>query len=336
VNSLQRLESALAGHAFGDTLCMPLVFGGAAFLTHVKLKEYLQNGEILAQCQLNSQQKFNYDAVFVYGDNCIEAEALGSRICFPENAYPYIEKYRLEDPKQLSELPDFNPLTDGRMPELLQAVKILKAELGDNLPIVGVVLGPMSIASQLMGLERLLYLLLDSPCEFADMLNFTAGISLKSGLALLAQGAHISAVIDPSASQSILPSEMFVRYLLPQIRDIFFQFKSAGALASWLMITGNSQGLLPYYRQCGVNIASIDYEVPLEEALKWGEDFLVAGNIKPYRFVNKTPQEIIREGKELINLAAGSKRFILSSGCEIPLDTKPDNLAALINAVRDV
>jgi len=201
VNRLQRLEAALAGHAFGKSLCIPLVFGGAAFLTKVKLKEYLQNGEILAQCQLNSQQKFDYDAVFVYGDNCIEAEALGSKIYFPENAYPYIEKYRLEDPKQLKELPDFNPLTDGRMPELLRAAAFLKAELGDNLPIVGVVLGPMSIASQLMGLERLLYLLLDSPCEFEDIIRFASGVSLKSGLALLAQGAHISAVIDPSSSQ---------------------------------------------------------------------------------------------------------------------------------------
>ncbi|EHQ91356.1 uroporphyrinogen decarboxylase family protein [Desulfosporosinus youngiae] len=335
MNRLQRLEAALAGHAFGKSLCIPLVFGGAAFLTKVKLKEYLQNGEILAQCQLNSQQKFDYDAVFVYGDNCIEAEALGSKIYFPENAYPYIEKYRLEDPKQLKELPDFNPLTDGRMPELLRAAAFLKAELGDNLPIVGVVLGPMSIASQLMGLERLLYLLLDSPCEFEDIIRFASGVSLKSGLALLAQGAHISAVIDPSSSQSILPSEMYGRYILPHIRAVFSQFKSAGARASWLMITGNSQGLLPYYRQCGVDIAGIDYEVPLEEALKWEGDFLVSGNIKPYRFINKTPQEILREGKELISLAAG-RRFILSSGCEIPLDTKPENLAALIKAAKDV
>lgn len=335
MNSLQRLEAALAGHAFDEALCIPLVFGGAAFLTDVKLKRYLQNGEILAQCQLDSQQKFDYDAVFVYGDNCIEAEALGSRVYFPENAYPYIEKYRLEDPRQLKDLPDFNPSTDGRIPELLRAVALLKTELGDSLPIAGVVLGPMSIASQLMGLERLLYLLLDSPCEFADIIKFASGITLKAGLALLAQGAHISAVIDPSASQSILPSEIFGRYLLPTIRDIFSQFKGAGAMASWLVITGNSQGLLPYYRQCGVDIAGIDYEVPLAEALKWEGDFLISGNIKPYRFVNQTPQEIIREGQELISLAAG-RRFILSSGCEVPLDTKPENLAALIKAVRDV
>ncbi|WP_242825421.1 uroporphyrinogen decarboxylase family protein [Desulfitobacterium dichloroeliminans] len=326
--------AVLKGNSFQDTLCMPLVFGGAAFLTDVKLRQYLQNGEVLGQCQLNSQQRFDYDAVFVYGDNCVEAEALGAKVYFPENAYPYLKEYILEDPGQLRELPVIDPRQDGRMPELLRAAEYLRTELGDHLPIVGVVLGPMSIASQLMGLERLLYLLLDSPCEFENVIKYTSEISQKFGMSLLAHGVHMTAVIDPSASESIIPGEVFVRYLLPHLRETFAHFREAGALACWLMITGNTQGFLPYYGQCGIEIASIDYEVPLTEALKWGENLTIAGNIKPYSFINKSSKDIFCRSQELIHQAMGRKRFILSSGCEIPLDSKPENLAAFVRGAK--
>ncbi len=334
MSRLQRLMALLEGNAFRDILCMPLVFGSAAFLTDVKLKQYLQNGEILAQCQLNAQQVFDYDAVFVYGDNCIEAEALGTNVFFPENAYPYITNYLLENSSQLSDLPVVDPYRDGRMPELLRAAAYLRTELGDHLPVVGVVLGPMSIASQLMGLERLLYLFLDSPTGFERVIKYSAEISRKLGLALLAQGVHISAVIDPSASGSIIPEEVFVRYIQPCLRDIFTHFKEAGALACWLMITGNTQELLPHYSQCGIEIASIDYEVSLTEALKWGEELIIAGNMKPYSFVNKTPQDIFDLSNKLIGQVAGRQRFVLSSGCEIPLDSKPENLLAFVRGSK--
>lgn len=280
------------------------------------------------------KKKLGYDAVFVYGDNCVEAEAVGCKLHFPEKAYPYIKQYVVDDYKKFNHLPLPDPQKDGRMPQLLKAAKLLREQVGQELPVIGILLGPMSIAGQLMGLEKLLYLLLDSPQEFERFLDYTSQISLDFGLALLQAGIHIPAILDPSASQSVIPSEIFLRFLLPRYQYIFNCFESAQPLASWLIITGNTKDLLPYYPQCGINIASIDYEVDVQDAFNSAPELIFAGNIKPFTFVNDSPQQIIRQGKRLVSLAGKSKGFILSSGCEVPLDTKQENITALVNTVR--
>src|SRR5690606_15392346 len=114
VNSLQRLIDLIEGNSYDVFPCIPLVFGYSSRIKGLNLKNYLQNGEYLAQCQLCSQKKFGYDAVFVYGDNCVEVEAVGCRLHFPENAYPYIKKYAVEDRQKITYLPLPNPQKDGR------------------------------------------------------------------------------------------------------------------------------------------------------------------------------------------------------------------------------
>lgn len=323
----------LEGNSYDRFPCIPLVFGYAANVGGLKLRKYLQNGEYLALCQMNSQRKFGYDAVFVYGDNCIEAEAVGCKLHFPENAYPYITKYVAKDFRKFEKLKLPNPKEDGRMPELLKAARLIKSNVGNDLPIVGILLGPMSIAGQLMGLENLLYLLIDTPHKFTNILNYTSEISMKFGLALLEAGVHIPLILEPSASQSIIPSEFFIDYLIPYMNQIIGEFKIRGALASWLMITGNTRDILPYFSQCGADIVTVDYEVSLQEAFNIAPELILAGNVKPFSFVNNLPQSIHTLGKKLIKLAVGKKGFILSSGCELPLDTRPENIFAFINSV---
>jgi uroporphyrinogen decarboxylase len=83
-----------------------------------------------------------------------------------------------------------------------------------------------------------------------------------------------------------------------------------------------------------VNIANFDYCVdPLyaQEALP---QTCLDGNIKPLSFVQATSEEIAAESSRLLELFAGRRGFILSSGCEIPPESKPENVAAMVMATR--
>ncbi|NLC77105.1 MAG: SpoIIE family protein phosphatase [Clostridia bacterium] len=192
---LTRFMTVIEGKKVDAALCVPLVFGYAASFSGISLKSYLQNGEQLAWAQLQTQRAYGYDAVFVNGGNSVEAEALGCLLHFSENDYPYVIQPVLEDLRNASDLEIPDPFQSRRMSEMISACRILRKEVGDSLPVVGCVLGPASIAGQLAGLEKLLFLLADDPAAFQQVLNTVMKVSLDFGKALLQAGAHLIIVL---------------------------------------------------------------------------------------------------------------------------------------------
>ena len=63
-------------------------------------------------------------------------------------------------------------------------------------------------------------------------------------------------------------------------------------------------------------------------------DLCLDGNLKPLAFVEASPEEIEAEARRLIRLFGKRGRFILSSGCEIPPEARPENIEALGRAAR--
>jgi len=56
--------------------------------------------------------------------------------------------------------------------------------------------------------------------------------------------------------------------------------------------------------------------------------------MKSLSFVEARPEEITAAAARLVTAFAGRGGFLLSSGCEIPLEAKPENIAALAAAAR--
>lgn len=179
MNSLERIQAAVS---FGKPDRVPViaqVFGHAAVLAGVPLGEYVRNGELLARCQLQALARYGYDAVFALMDTSVETEALGSRLACRADSYPYVEQYALADAGELDRLAVPDPERCGRMPELLKAARILRREVGDEFLIVGCVLGPMTMATQLMGAEKALFCAVDEPEQFGRVLDFAAEVAVS-------------------------------------------------------------------------------------------------------------------------------------------------------------
>lgn len=333
MNSLERVLACLRFAKVDRIPCIPLVFGHAAWLTGVKLRSYVSDGKVMAQCQLQALQEFGHDAVFAYADNSVEAEAIGARLSYPENTYPVIQTPCLESLKDLDRLVVPDPLNSGRLPQVVEACRILRHRVGERTLVVGIVLGPLSIAGQIMGLEKLLYSLLDDPQGVKAVLDFTAETSIAFGLSMLRAGIHIPLLYDPTASCSVITEKIFVEFEAPLIKRVFSTFKAAGAQACWLQITGRTQPILPYFRDTGADLATVDYLVDLEEAFNLSPELGLLGNLKPYCFVAKQPEEIGQRGRQLVNLAAERGGFILGSGGEVPLEARAENVRALVKAV---
>ena len=107
-----------------------------------------------------------------------------------------------------------------------------------------------------------------------------------------------------------------------------------GSAGNWLHIAGPATPILPYYRDAGVDIANFDYCVSMDEANNMLPAICLDGNIKSLSFIEGTPADIRKESKKLLSYFREREGFILSSGCEIPPESRPENIAAMVQAVE--
>jgi uroporphyrinogen decarboxylase len=92
--------------------------------------------------------------------------------------------------------------------------------------------------------------------------------------------------------------------------------------------------ILKYYPEAGVNLANFDYCVSPGEATGELPRMCFDGNVKPLMFIEGTPMEIEAEARTLIPSFQDRGGFILSSGCEIPPESAPENIMAMVEAAR--
>jgi len=334
MNSIERIASTLKFEKPDRVPVIAQVFGHAATVAGLDLGEYIRDGELLARGQIRALDCYGYDAVFALMDTYVETEAVGSVLTYFKNKYPVVKSYALDqdtDPDTLS-VPD--PHHAGRMPALLNAAGILREEVGDEVLVVGCVLGPLTVATQLLGIEKALYLAIDDPERFSRVLDFATDVVIRFGKAQIDAGVHLPVVFDPSASPAVIPHRFFSEFELPRLARLFSALKAHGAAANWLHIAGAVGQILPFYPGAGVDIANFDYCVsPLvaQEAL---DKTVLDGNIKPWSFVEAAPEEITLESSRLLDQFAHRGGFILSSGCEIPPESRQENVAAMVMATR--
>ena len=337
MNSLERFYQTLRCQATDRRCALPLVFGFAAHTSGVKLKDYLSDAEALAYAQLQAQQEFGYDAVYIYGGNAVEVESIGVPVVFPEGDYPYVDPQYQPEPlaallDKLDKL-DTDLTGRGRIPQLVKAVSRLRQQVDGQLPVVGVVAGPFTIAIQILGLEKMLFSLIDEPLQAARFLQQVSLLSQRHALALIKAGAQVIMLLDPASSQTILTPSVFKKFSLPLLKNIFKDCRAAGALACWLAITGKTDDFLLSYPSAGVDLATLDYEVSMEKAIHLLPQMVIAGNLCPFDFVERQPWELKEQCLELLELVATRPGFILSTGCEVPLNSKPENLRAMMDVL---
>ena len=333
MNSLERIAASVAFQTPDRVPVIAQVFGHAGTLAGVPLDEYVRDGEKLAHCQIEALARYEYDAVFSVMDVSVETEAAGSTLNYRRGRYPAVDRYVLQgdgDPGVLA-VPD--PEHAGRMPEMLKALRILRSELGDEVLVVGCIVGPFTLAAQLLGLESALFMAIDDFPRLERVMDYATEVVIRFGEAQLRAGAHLPMVFDPAASPAVIPPRLFREFELPRLTRVFEALGAAGATNNWLHIAGPVEPILPFYAQAGVGIANFDYCVAPSEARSRLPATCLDGNIKSLAFVDSSPAAIGASAADLLTAFGENGGFILSSGCEIPPESRPENVAALVQAV---
>jgi len=258
----------------------------------------------------------------------VEAEALGCQIMWSEeiDATPQVLRTPYKTPTEVEIPSDF--LNLKRAPVLLKAVKILKQNVGNNLPIVAGVTGPFSLAGHLFGIENLLKWIVMDPKKVKEAVDKASEVGASFGRALHEVGADVVLIADPSASSNLISPRTFKEFVKPAIARIV----EANGGITFLHICGNANPILMEMANTGVDSISIDENVDVQKAKALlGEKVKIAGNISTTNtLLLKKPEDVRKACIQALEAGVD----ILAPGCGIAPRTPNINIKALVETAR--
>lgn len=336
MNPAERIRATIRFQEVDRPPVIPELVAVTATLAGASPRDYVRSGEVIAQCQLEAQRRIGHDVVFASADLCIEAEAIGCETSFPDDNYPSVKSVVVRESSDVKKLKIPDPRSDGRMPELLKAVRTLKEETDGAIPVIASLAGPMTIASRIMDIEKMLYMLVDHPDHYREILRFCQQTATEFARALVKEGADGILMFDPTVSPFVIPARIFKEFELNAVRDIFNGLKRINPeIITWYSVAGPLQKNTAILTSLAADITTVDYVTPIETAMKHCGSTVINGNIKPALFLDGSEEDILRESKELLSATRSMERFILGSGCEIPLHSSMENIAALVRAAEE-
>ncbi len=311
---------------------MPITMMFAADTAGVPYRAYAQDARVLAESQLRTAERFGFDYVSAISDPAREASDLGAAVEWFENQPPaIIESRALLHDKALLRTLRIPDLTTGRMGDRIDAVRRLKAAVGDDLLVEGWVEGPCAMAADLRGLNTLMLDLIDDPAFVTDLFAFVVAMEIAFAQAQIEAGADLIGVGDAAAS--LVGPRLYQRFVLPDERRLIQAIREAGGRVR-LHICGNTKKILGGMGTVGADLVDLDSPSPVADArAAMGAGQALLGNIDPVRVLRDGSPETITEALQSC-FDAAAPRYVVGAGCEVPRGTPEANVRAMVEFAR--
>lgn len=118
---------------------------------------------------------------------------------------------------------------------ILDAMKRVKAEIGDEVALYGLICGPFTLASHLRGTDIFMDMMKDKN-YVKDLMDFCAQVSIKMCEMYIDAGMDVIAVVDPLISQ--VSPKMIDKLLADAFKGVFDYIRSKGVFSSFFVCGG--------------------------------------------------------------------------------------------------
>jgi len=283
--------------------------------------EVCKTPDLAVEVSLQPFRRLGVDAVIVFSDILIPAEAMGLALelgdAGPNLPNPVRSKTDVEKLKQ------FDPETSTGF--LTEAIRRIAKSLGPEVPVLGFAAAPWTLACYMVegktkeGFATVKSFLYHEPKTFRDLLQRIAQATIPYLQAQIAAGAAAVQLFDTWCGE--LNVQDYSEFALPAVQEIIGGVSGAAPV---IYYTKASQHLLPSVARSGADVLSVDWRVDLAELRKTlGAKIALQGNLDPAVLLG--PREKIR-GETLSTLASLSGRgHILNLGHGILQQTPVEN-----------
>ena len=330
----ERILALIEGKPIDHLPFMPITMTFASKRIGVRYQDYATNYKVQTDGQILVAEDFIIDYVSTISDPACEAADTGAKVVFFPDQPPAIEESSalLSDMSKLDKLIIPNPYGGGRMRNRLNAIALMKKQVGYSKLIEGWIEGPCAEGADLRGINTLMTDFYDEAEFVHQLFEFVVEMELKFAEAQLAMGADIIGIGDAAAS--LVGPKIYNDFVWQYEKKLVDGIHALGGLVR-LHICGDTRPLLEGMGGLGCEIVDLDYITPVSEGRdKMGPNQVISGNIDPVRTLKDGTPESVYEAVAECHKQAGN-RFIVAAGCEVPRDTPPENLHAMLDYAKE-
>ncbi|MBQ7876495.1 MAG: uroporphyrinogen decarboxylase family protein [Clostridia bacterium] len=276
-------------------------------------------------------ERCNVGASLNMMDLSVEAEAFGAEVAFSENEIPTVTKGIIDDITESGNItvPD---VSCGRCGIYIDAVKKAKEEICD-VPVFCGVIGPYSLAGRLFDMTELMMECFDRPEDVKVLLEKTTEFIIKYIKTFKEAGADGVIMAEPAAG--LLSPMLNEEFSIPFVKRIFDSV--------------SDDDFIVCYHNCGDNVVKMAEEIAslnadiyhFGNAIKLSEiiplmpkESIVMGNVDPVLFKTGKKEDITAFVQNIYDECSMYNNFMISSGCDIPADSKWENIDAYFEKVK--
>lgn len=333
---LERMTAFKMGAPLDRIPCSPSVSEHACRIAGVPVSSYLHSARLMAEAQIAAFELYGYDAVSVSPNVHGLAEAMGSRLYFPADERQELAEPAIHSCAEIQRLQPADPERDGRLPLYLEALEIINERIGKVVSVGTGIGGPFTTAAFLRGTEDFLKDLRRNPEFVHALMRLTTDSIINYMAAAMKRGLSCS-LGDGLACCSVISARHFQEFVKPYLAQIAEWLKRRGKGGPALHICGMTEPIWHDIADAGVEMFSLDNSANLQDVkMAVGDRMALKGNVAPVEVLRYgTTEQVRAAARECICQAFDNPRgFVLGSGCSIVLNTPPENILAMMDAVR--
>ncbi len=258
----------------------------------------------------------------------VEAEAMGAQIDIGslENE-PSVAVYPMDGIADIDRLSILDPGV-GRAKVCVDAVRMLRKEVPGT-PIFANLTGPVSLATSLIEPLTFYRALINNKEGAHELMKRVIQSLTAFGSALIAAGADVVCIADPSASGELIGKRAFAEFALPYINRLLSHFREKFGIPSIVHICGQVRSLGTALSEIEAESISVDSVVSIKLIKQLAPSKIAMGNVNTYLMANGHPDSVFRNGKRCMK--AGVE--ILAPACGMSTRTPLENIRSLSKAV---
>jgi uroporphyrinogen decarboxylase len=291
--------------------------------------EICKTPELAAEVSLQPFRVLGVDAVIVFSDILIVAEAMGMQLDVPDSG-PVLSN-PVRDRAGVARLRDFDPERETKF--VGDAIRGICREVGPEVPVIGFAGAPWTVACYMIegqtrgDISRAKKFMREEPALLRDLLGRIARATAEYLKSQIAAGAAVVQLFDTWAGE--LTREEYEAFELPATRVVFESLGAAG-VPSILYGKGSSHLIEPQ-SNTGADVLSVDWRTDLADArCALGERVALQGNVDPNILLGT--EEAIREAAREAVEKTGGVGHILNLGHGILPTTPVGNARAFVEA----
>ncbi len=259
----------------------------------------------------------------------VEAEALGARVNMgTKTVQPRVVEHPFRSIRELVGLRTGQRGTNSRMGVVVEAIGSLATQMPE-VPTVGNLVGPVSLAGSLMEPTVLMREMYRSPGEVHVALGSLVEELIKFGDTLVRVGADVITIAEPTATGEILGPRFFAEFGVPYLRLMVEALHGAGTKVI-VHICGDVLLIVSHLQQIGADAISVDEMVNLRQLRAAIAPTAVMGNISAF-VLQRGPEGKIMQWCDEIGLRTAD---IVAPACGLIATTPLAHVQAFAEAIK--